>query len=458
MEVENVSAPGSCVYFPYGITEIPESAALTESHLARDPGVWEHSFSFFPVSVGSETYVFADSDIREQVYNYYSSRWSSAIFTQAEQDSYRNFVYQHELQIPENFQETLQPWLQESGMAEILQSMETFQNLIRWEFSQEQLDSIFVYDPLLGTYQYHFPDVSNLNERTGWRVEYAVTLIPAVIYRLHATTSYDLYAPAVPSGEDYVAWFLNEQKTGCCMHYATAATLLLRMLGVPARYVSGYVVNIPDSGFAAVPDRQAHAWIEVYLDGLGWYPVEVTPGFQGQEMGAFEQEQEGEDETVSSSPTPAPTASETSLPSPTPTASSEVSFTPTSQPEEQQTSQQDASKRDSSFGWTLLFGMVSLCILTVAGWYLVRRRRRRRLHSENVKTAVLYALKCHRRFERWGCAPDETLTALAEKAKFSNHTLTEEEREQALQILVQHREAVLRDLPIWKRWFASLIL
>ena len=43
--------------------------------------------------------------------------------------------------------------------------------------------------------------------------------------------------------EDFAIWFLTEADTGYCIHFATAAVVLLRAAGIPARYVDGYVVN-----------------------------------------------------------------------------------------------------------------------------------------------------------------------------------------------------------------------
>ena len=56
------------------------------------------------------------------------------------------------------------------------------------------------------------------------------------------------------------------------MHFASAATLLLRWMGIPARYVAGYVADVPASGHVRVPDSAAHAWVEVYIEGYGWEP------------------------------------------------------------------------------------------------------------------------------------------------------------------------------------------
>ena len=86
---------------------------------------------------------------------------------------------------------------------------------------------------------------------------------------------------------DPVEFFLKEQNGGFCVHFASAGVLLLRNLGVPARYVSGYKVDasefkldtsqVEKSYECSVPDSDAHAWAEVYLDDYGWVPVEMTP-------------------------------------------------------------------------------------------------------------------------------------------------------------------------------------
>lgn len=83
----------------------------------------------------------------------------------------------------------------------------------------------------------------------------------------------------LPAGQDFTEFFLYEQKKGYCIHYATAATLMYRSMGIPARYVTGYA--IPESAFdeenhAYALDSMGHAWTEVYLDTVGWMPVDMT--------------------------------------------------------------------------------------------------------------------------------------------------------------------------------------
>ena len=115
---------------------------------------------------------------------------------------------------------------------------------------------------------------------------------------------YTLNPGALKIGDDFVNDFLENKKKGYCAHFATTATLALRYMGVPARYVEGYAVSYENminnslmditkkfsdyyDGYSEmgetavidveVSDASAHAWVEIYDDEYGWKPVEVTP-------------------------------------------------------------------------------------------------------------------------------------------------------------------------------------
>lgn len=98
---------------------------------------------------------------------------------------------------------------------------------------------------------------------------------------------YDLNA-VQREGLDPLESFLTVTKTGYSAHFASAAVLLYRLCGIPARYVTGYAAPQglftaqPDGSYRAVlQDDNAHAWAEIYLDGIGWQPREMTPGILG---------------------------------------------------------------------------------------------------------------------------------------------------------------------------------
>ena len=88
---------------------------------------------------------------------------------------------------------------------------------------------------------------------------------------------YDVNPGSTPSGEDFAEYFLFENHRGFCVHFATAATLMYRMRGIPARFVEGYA--IPASAFsqqengqyvAEVEGSMGHAWCEVWQEDTGW--------------------------------------------------------------------------------------------------------------------------------------------------------------------------------------------
>ena len=102
-------------------------------------------------------------------------------------------------------------------------------------------------------------------------------IIKQVAEYISSAAVYDLkYDRNLDSEENIAIAFLDKYKTGICQHYATAATLLFRTLGIPARYTIGYATTSQKDNWVAVTSDDAHAWVEVYIDGIGWTYVEVT--------------------------------------------------------------------------------------------------------------------------------------------------------------------------------------
>ena len=97
--------------------------------------------------------------------------------------------------------------------------------------------------------------------------------IEEMLSTYHYTTN-----PVELDREHFMDDFLLDKKEGYCTYFATAFTLISRYLGLPARYVQGYVVTF-DGKTADVLKENAHAWPEVYFEGVGWVPFEPTPTF-----------------------------------------------------------------------------------------------------------------------------------------------------------------------------------
>ena len=108
-----------------------------------------------------------------------------------------------------------------------------------------------------------------------------VTAFIRYVLASHAT--YSLHARDPLGDVDPVEYFLFTSHQGYCEHYASAACLLYRLYGIPARYVTGYraqKATFQDSaeGYkSSVKDSDAHAWVEIYYPTTGWTPVEMTP-------------------------------------------------------------------------------------------------------------------------------------------------------------------------------------
>ncbi|MGW0457885.1 transglutaminase TgpA family protein [Streptomyces tendae] len=81
----------------------------------------------------------------------------------------------------------------------------------------------------------------------------------------------------VGSGSDAIARFLKD-KEGFCVHFSFAMAAMARSLGIPARVAVGFAPGSPQAdGSVSVGLRDAHAWPEVYFEGVGWTRFEPTP-------------------------------------------------------------------------------------------------------------------------------------------------------------------------------------
>lgn len=189
--------------------------------------------------------------------------------------------------------------------------------------------------------------------------------------------------PAYPSYErDFVSQFVMEGREGYCSYFASAMTVMSRIAGLPARYVEGYSVKAGDG--VIVTGEDAHAWTEIYFNGIGWVAFDPSNGAEGGDDGLYngpdnsdeEQNDPAELPTPSPSPSPTPAPDDATPPpddgqnEPTP----EPEITPTPEPddltwppmESEPPEWPDQEKKDFDWLWILLIVLLILALIALA--------------------------------------------------------------------------------------------
>ena len=240
----------------------------------------------------------------------------------------------------------------------------------------------------------------------------------AIAALVSASAAYHLSPGMMPQDQaDFAVWFLEDSGRGYCVHFATAATVLLRAAGIPARYVSGYLAEVTAGQTLTVTEENAHAWAEYYEPNLNcWLVLESTPG---ETTAVSTEATEPATESTEPALTEAPATTEAELPretAPVPQFPHEEDLISPEEPE-------------GMPGWVripaILLGMVLILVLQRCIRITLRRRRFRQ-GSPNWQ-----ALQRWQETERLSRIlkepPPEELLSLARKARFSQHTLTTEE-------------------------------
>ena len=289
-------------------------------------------------------------------------------------------------------------------------------------------------------------------------------LVSDITYFVRDAAEYSLNAAKNTSDRDFVLWFLEDAEYGYCTHFATAEVMLLRACGIPARLASGFLCHIKSANqWTAIKDSNAHAWVEVFDVRLGWIPVEATP------PGTASDGMNPDDIIVGVTPVPSDDSTVSDTEDVTDLAETETSIvtesvtedtsspqtTPPSQEQTEPPSTSDIPAETTDIGsgtgdsvnLTRLvqsIGRVTV-ILIIIGFVLSVPILFRHMHKKRI-TALFTpadharnacALRLYRRCVSLARACGEelpaSLTALAEKARFSHHTLSREELETMVQ-------------------------
>lgn len=230
---------------------------------------------------------------------------------------------------------------------------------------------------------------------------------------------------------DFCSWFLLRSREGYCTYFATALTLLCRMEGIPARYVTGFTADAGEESI--VRARDAHAWCEIYLNGFGWLTLDATPAQN--ESGDGAQGDQPVEQPPAPTPTPplqaeAPTPSPASASAPTPSPEPEAEDSPDPTPApsavppktEEDTAQQPEAagekEEESHFPWIVL--PLLLLLLIALAWFVWRRLRPEALaerYPSRQNEILCLSLLCTLEVLGFKRARNETVRGLLWRAK-----------------------------------------
>ncbi len=270
---------------------------------------------------------------------------------------------------------------------------------------------------------------------------------------------YTLNPERLPDDADFATWFLTEGKAGYCVHFATAAAVMLRALGVPARYVEGFVVSrtVGTGGWMEMPNKNAHAWVEVWVPGLGWWPVEATPGGSdaqrvrvGMQDGALPGAGGGQTEPPAGSEGGPPDVSDSDS-----VSQPQGSTAPLPDTDGASGGRGGAGGGDTGGQWLAVLLWAALALAAVCAGVLSARlfaaRRDRRFRQHNAGRGVLEMYRYLTRLRRFGYMPSPEAETLAEEAAFSAHPMGAAQRRTMLNEVVRARLFLKREAPRYKR-------
>ncbi len=352
-------------------------------------------------------------------------------------------------------------------------------------------------------------------EKIGSRVDSLDKAVSYIKDYLQSNAQYTLSPGKLPKDEDFVEYFIYQNKAGYCSHFASAGVLMLRSLGYPARYAEGYAINTSDIMFdnpmgkekvafysdqqnyeendtqveVSVKDYCAHAWVEVYVDGCGWFPVEFTPGsgVENTEEVLGEVTDFSEDLRQEEEPEVTPTEA---LAEPT-QAPEEEQKPPATEPPLPDHSKEAGEatvippvKEDENLSNAFLMIIVLALAVTAIIWYVLRVIRRRR--EEDTKDCSRKALMVYKQLEKLlmsckalpkrsmyledhldyarehcvhiGKEEFEACMETVKKARFGKNTINERELSEVEYFYEKLEQNILRDASPVKRTLLKLVL
>nr|WP_305119676.1 MULTISPECIES: transglutaminase domain-containing protein [unclassified Ruminococcus] len=270
---------------------------------------------------------------------------------------------------------------------------------------------------------------------------YPQSVAQAIQEIVSSSAEYSLETQGIPDGEDIASYLLKEDggmETAYCVHFATAAVMMLRAYGIPSRYVTGYYVKTSsETPYTTVTTDNAHAWAEYFVDGIGWTPLEATPP-------SF----------TPSSPVADPIEEKTE-PTEIQTETNQAEIQPTSS---EVSSDNNSDDNSGLIMWAIVVSVAAALLIVSLRVLLIRALRRKRFISGGKSKRAVYIYRYIKRCE--ACAkksiPQE-IYDIGAKASFSQHSVTSEELNTLQNYAEKARGELYKAAPAIKRFYYAVI-
>lgn len=327
---------------------------------------------------------------RDNYYNYISSTITNANmgfgygFHSYDYDIYVDYVDKHYLGVPEKMKADIDEFIERSGLDEEREKL------------KQKYYGVFYGNVITTTITANGETVNKVEYEPLDRPtdELADRFLSAVAVSEYLKANYTYSLDARIDARDPVMSFLNNTKSGHCALYASAMTLILREWGIPARYCTGFAANA-DLSMVTLRSKDLHAWVEVYLDGLGWVTFDPTAlaifGGQGSGDTSTPTSDSSSTSTSTSSGTPQDSSSAAQSESSNTQQSSEPNSSHTASSRDPNTHDSDNSESGSSvtFAQVLpyllmilaILAAIALIVLAVIAYIRLRKRAYKQLQS-----------------------------------------------------------------------------
>lgn len=283
--------------------------------------------------------------------------------------------------------------------------------------------------------------------------------------------SYTLRPGKQKNGTDTTLSFLNTTHKGYCVHFASSATLLLRSLGIPARYVEGYIIT--PSNFSSgsydktsdhytidIPESNAHAWTEYYVNGEGWVVLDTTPSTYIEQLNHVFDEKINTTQTTTQEQTEQTT---TNTQTETTTSTPEKATTEHSNTDKEKQQQKSSTPLirmiPNVFLYPFVLCLILLLLIFIRRWIALYMREQQ-FHMPQANEAAidmleflfyLFTIKQPSNAEQ--TILNERMKPLYDRAKYSQHTITKEQLQEIEQMVMITQQRLKQQLPFTKRIF-----